>query len=90
MKYIVRHTKKFKKDYEKVQAQCKDLTKLESVVLALREGENLNKTLHSHQLKGEYKDCMECYIEPDWLLIYRIVEDKLVLVRTGSHSELFK
>ncbi len=43
-----------------------------------------------HSLKGTLKDCRECHIEPDWLLIYRIEGSELCLVRTGSHADLFK
>jgi mRNA interferase YafQ len=43
-----------------------------------------------HQLKGVFRDCRECHIEPDWLLIYRIEGDVLQLVRTGTHSDLFR
>ena len=90
MKYSVRNTKQFRKDFERIKSQDKDLTKLHDVIIELRDGEKLDKSFHNHSLKGEYTDCMECHISPDWLLIYRIEGNEMVLLRTGSHSELFK
>jgi mRNA interferase YafQ len=53
--------------------------------------EQLDPKYHDHPLRGNYKGCRECHIDPDWLLIYRIDNDALILtaVRTGSHSDLF-
>ena len=42
-----------------------------------------------HRLKGEFKESWECHIEPDWLLIFRLTKDAIILERTGSHSDLF-
>lgn len=57
----------------------------------LANGEVLDDKFKDHNLTGEYKGCRECHIEPDWLLIYEIIDDVLVLVlsRLGSHSDLF-
>ena len=90
MKYSLHFTAGFKKDYKLVKKQNKDIVKLENIISQLAEGEKLKKQYHNHKLTGKYKSYRECHIEPDWLLIYQIAEDKLVLVRTGSHSELFK
>ena len=53
----------------------------------------LESKYKNHKLisNKKYKDCFECYIEPDWLLVYKIKDDKLILLlfATGSHSELF-
>ncbi len=90
MKYSVRNTRRFRKDFEKIKSQGKDLAKLHKVVISLRDGEGLDKSFRNHSLRGEYEDCMECHISSDWLLIYRIEGDEIVLLRTGSHSELFR
>ncbi|MBU2444002.1 MAG: type II toxin-antitoxin system YafQ family toxin [Bacteroidetes bacterium] len=90
MKYSFELTPGFKKDYKLVKKQNKDIDKLMSIISRLIEGEKLEKQYHDHKLTGKFKNYRECHIGPDWLLVYRIVEDKLVLVRTGSHSELFK
>jgi len=51
----------------------------------------MSKRYKDHQLTGNLKDFKECYIEPDWLLIYQIFDDKLILSAsgTGTHSDLF-
>ena len=86
----LRFTSKFKKDYKRLKRQGKDLEKLEAALEMLVRGEALSESMRDHALGGAYREHRECHIEPDWLLIYRIDEDGLVLVatRTGSHSEL--
>ena len=56
----------------------------------IADGKPLNKILLDHQLKGDYKDCRECHLSPDFLLIYKIEAETLILVRCGSHAELFE
>lgn len=86
----LRFTAKFKKDYKRVKKQGKDLSKLEQTLEMLVRGEVLPESMRDHSLGGTYRCHRECHIEPDWLLIYRVDEDGLVLIatRTGSHSEL--
>ncbi len=91
MKYEVQFTNQFKKDVKLAKKQGKDLEKLYAVVEKLAEGERLEAKFRDHSLSGNYNSCRECHIEPDWLLIYEIIDGALVLMlnRTGSHSELF-
>ena len=86
----LRFTAKFKKDYKRVKRQGKDLSKLERTLEALVRGEALPDAMRDHSLGGTYHGHRECHIEPDWLLIYRMDEDGLVLIAThaGSHGEL--
>ena len=65
---------------------------LKEVVKKFANGEDLPIKNHAHKLSGSYCDYYECHIMPDWLLVYQFVEDKLILslVRTGTHSDLFK
>jgi len=67
----------------------KQMQKLKKIILLLIKAKNLPTKNRDHQLKGLLKDCRECHIEPDWLLIYRIEGSELCLIRTGSHSDLF-
>lgn len=92
MKYEVKFTSQFKKDLKKAKKQDKDLNELFSVIETLAEGGSLDTKYHDHDLSGDYKGTRECHIEPDWLLVYEIVNEILVLIlyRVGSHSELFK
>ena len=94
MKYEVKFTNQFKKDLKLAKKQNKDLDKLFEAVNILAEGGTLDAKYRDHELSGNYKGTRECHIEPDWLLIYEIQNEVLVLVlvlyRTGTHSELFK
>jgi mRNA interferase YafQ len=79
----------FKKDYKRAKKQGKPLDKLRSVVQKLAAGTPLPPQNRDHNLCGRWHKHRECHIAPDWLLIYRIDGDDLILERTGSHSELF-
>ncbi len=80
----------FKKDLKKVLKQGKDIEKLLDVVDVLAEGKKLNIKYRSHRLKDDkkFKKCYECHIEPDWLLIWQCDKNKIILIDTGSHSEI--
>ena len=83
----------FKKDVKKLsKSGTKDMSKLKVVITKLINEEKLEEKYKNHPLKSNWKGFFECHIEPDWLLIYRVNENKeeLELARTGSHSELFK
>lgn len=64
---------------------------MEEVIELLANGETLPLKYKDHSLIGDYADCRECHITPDWLLIYQINNNELILylTRTGSHSDLF-
>ena len=92
MKYDVQFTNQFKRDLKLAKKQSKNLDKLFDVIDILVNGGKLDEKYQDHELTGKYKGSRECHIEPDWLLIYEIRGDVLVLMlyRLGSHSELFK
>ena len=91
MKYEVRFTRRFKKDLKLAKKQGKELKKLYDVIEQLANGEPLEEKYRDHALQGEYEGSRECHIEPDWLLIYEIRGDVLILMlyRLGSHADLF-
>jgi len=91
MRYTIKATNRFEKDVKQAQKRGKDLDKLFFVIEKLANGEKLDEKYRDHSLVGLYKGCRECHIEPDWLLVYEIFEDILILslVRTGTHSDLF-
>lgn len=93
MKYTIDYTKGFKKQYKKIKKQGKDLNKLYEVINIIANGKKLDEKYKNHKLIDDkiYKDCEECHITPDWLLIYKIQNNDLVLLlfATGSHSDLF-
>lgn len=86
---VIRRTSQFKRDVKRMQRQGKDLEKLKAVLGTLMQGESLPEHYRDHVLVGQYKGTRECHLEPDWLLIYEQAESEVVLIRTGSHSDLF-
>ncbi|EFM46306.1 type II toxin-antitoxin system YafQ family toxin [Mobiluncus mulieris] len=85
------YTAKFKKDYKKCLRQGRDMRVLEEVLRLLVQPGTLPARYRDHGLVGNYRGHRECHLAPDWLLIYRIDQDKVTLTATrlGSHSELF-
>ena len=90
-KYTVKPTTQFKKDFKLAMNRGLKIELLEEVIAALAMGEALPKKHGDHALTGNWVGHRECHILPDWLLIYRIEEEVLVLTlaRTGTHSDLF-
>ena len=86
-------TGKFKKDFRLAVKRGCNINKLDAVIQILRREEPLPPKYHDHALEDTitYKKVRECHIEPDWLLIYKVDKEVLVLrlLRTGSHSDLF-
>ena len=85
----VRTTSRFKKDLKKVERQGREMAKLGHVIDKLKDGLPLEPHYRDHALTGNYVGHKECHLAPDWLLVYKIDAGFLILVRTGSHSELF-
>ena len=75
MKYEIKFTTQFKKDLKLAKKQGKDTEKLYEVIEKLANGEPLEEKYRDHYLSGDYKGCRECHIEPDWLLIYKIIDE---------------
>lgn len=85
----IKRTSQFKKDFKKALKQNKDIEHLKSVIIKLSNQEKLDIKYYDHDLKGKLKNFRDCHIEPDWVLIYQVTDDELILVRIGTHSELF-
>ncbi len=89
MREIIRQ-KQFKTDMKQIARSGRyKVNDLLLVVESLAKDEALAKRHRDHALTGNWQDFRECHIKPDWLLIYRLETDKLILVRSGSHSDLF-
>lgn len=88
--YKIFYTNRMKKDVKRAKKQGKDILKLIQTLDLLKIGKKLPQKFCDHQLSGNLKKFRECHIEPDWLLIYQINKDKLILIAiaTGSHSNL--
>ncbi|MBF1103743.1 MAG: type II toxin-antitoxin system YafQ family toxin [Solobacterium sp.] len=87
------YTNKFKKDYKQAIKRGCDKTKLQEVIVLLCNQTTLPEIFRDHSLTNSrnYKDMRECHIESDWLLVYRVLKQDLILelIRTGTHSDLF-
>ncbi|MGN0434443.1 MAG: type II toxin-antitoxin system YafQ family toxin [Bilifractor sp.] len=84
-------TTQFRKDLKRINKRGKDLSLLKDVLQTLREEQALEEKYRDHALTGNYIGFRECHIQPDWLLVYAINKEELILTasRTGNHSDLF-
>ena len=91
MIYSIKVTSKFKKDYKKLKKRGYNLQLLHDLIELLAAGKQLDPKHYDHVLQGKMKDFRECHITPDWLLIYRIDNNIMVLclMETGTHADLF-
>ncbi len=92
-KYHVQYTSRFKKEFKKVLKQGKDENLFLEVLNVIANGKELAEKYKNHKLINDkiFKECYECHIQPDWLLVYKVQDNELVLLlfATGSHSDLF-
>lgn len=91
LKYIVKPTTQFRKDFKLAMKRGLNIELLEQVISVLAMGESLPEKNKDHALTGNWIGHRECHILPNWLLVYRVEEDVLVLTltRTGTHSDIF-
>ena len=84
-------TNKMKRDVKLMKKRGKDISKLTAALSLLASGDPMSQQYRDHQLSGQLSDFRECHIEGDWLLIYQIFADKLILSAsaTGTHADLF-
>lgn len=88
MKFVYK-TGSFKRDSKLVIKRGYDIFKLDEVILKLHHEESLPLHCRPHLLQGDWKGYWECHIGPNWLLVYRIFDDRLELARTGTHADIF-
>ena len=88
----IKQTSQFKKDLKAAIRQHCDLARLKQVIDTLAREEPLPPIHHDHTLAGKYRNFRECHVTPDWLLIYQVSTDTLILTlaRLGSHAKLFR
>lgn len=91
MSYSVVWTTKFKRDYKIAMKRHLDINLLDDIIRKLERGEMLPEKNRDHELTGDWIGHRECHIQPDWLLLYRIDDNVLVLTltRTGTHSDIY-
>ena len=87
----IKYETTFKKDFKRIVKRGYNIKLLEEVIEILANGQVLPEKYKDHSLFGSYSDCRECHITPDWLLVYKIDNNELILylTRTGTHSDLF-
>ena len=81
--------KQFRKDLERIKRTGREMTRLLEAIESLCSGTPLPPQFRDHPLVGNYEDYRECDLGGDWLLIYQMTDDIVILVRMGSHSDLF-
>ncbi len=90
----IEFTGQFKKDYKLAVKRGCNPAELQKVITLLASEQSLPEKYKDHALTNskDYKDMRECHIEPDWLLVYKVYDEMLILrlIRTGSHSDLFR
>lgn len=89
--YKIFPSSKFKKDLKMAIKRGYDMNLLDEIITIIAAGKALPPKYRDHPLKGNYEGCRECHITPDWLLVYELENDVLILylTRTGTHSDLF-
>jgi mRNA interferase YafQ len=85
----IRQQQRFRNDFKRQKRHGKDIADLIAVVELLAEDGELPAAYRAHKLAGEWKGLWECHIEPDWLLIYEVTANEVLLIRTGTHRDLF-
>jgi len=89
--YQIEYTGRFRKDYKLALSRGYKELLIKKAITMIANKSPLPAKYKAHKLSGDYKDCWECHINPDWLLIWQIdeVNNVLILIRTGTHSDLF-
>ena len=89
--YQLEYTNQFKRDYKLALKRGYKEPLIQQVIALLANKKTLPSKYKAHKLSGDHKDCWECHIQPDWLLIRITLEETntLRLIRTGTHSDLF-
>lgn len=84
---------RFKKDVDRMKKRGKDLRKLRDLLTTLESGKPIDQSCRPHKLSGEFSGMIDCHLEPDWVVIFEDAsksEGCVIMVRTGTHSDLFK
>lgn len=85
----LRYTAQFKKDFKRMGKRGVDMKKLHAVIEKLVNEEELDARYKDHSLQGKFAEARDCHVNPDWILIYALVDKEVRLIRTGTHSDLF-
>lgn len=86
----VRRTSQFRQDVKRMERRGKDFAIFKAILNSLITGQTLDRKYRDHPLLGQYAGARECHVEPDWLLIYELAPNEVILIRTGTHADLFE
>lgn len=86
----ISYTNRFLKDYRQIKKRGWDLQKLEACIKALAADQPLPLNARPHRLSGKFADTWDAHVSPDWILMYEIRGQHLILRRTGTHADLFR
>lgn len=91
MPYTLTYTGQFKKDLKRCKKRGLNLELLYRVITLLQENGSLPAEYKPHILSGQFSECWECHIKPDWLLVWKQNDEELtlMLLNTGTHSDIF-
>jgi len=89
MSLTIRQSTIFRRDIKRLKKRGLDLQELKALIKLLVSQKILPKHYRDHALVGNWLGYRDCHIQPDWLLIYKITDNELLLARTGTHSEIF-
>lgn len=89
MSLVPVYTKQFEKDIKRCQRRNKRMEKFKLVAETLIAGDELDSIHRDHKLIGNFVGRRECHLESDWLLIYKLEEDRIIFERMGTHADLF-
>ena len=81
---------KFRIDLKRITKRGWNIEKLNAIIALLQSGAKLPDNAYPHKLSGEYESQWECHVRHDWLLIYNVTDKEVILVRTGTHADLFE
>ena len=86
----IAYAKHFRQDYKRIKKRGWDIRKLEVLVDALARGGPLPRGARPHRLSGDLRHAWDVHLAGDWILIYEITDELLILRRTGTHTDLFQ
>jgi len=84
------YTTRFEKDLKRMRKRGCDVSKIKAAIILLINGKPMDARMKDHLLRGNFKDRRECHLAPDWLLIYRLDENKIIFECNGTHADLFR
>lgn len=83
-------TTRYRKNLKRISKRGKNPDKLLGILACLERDEPLPASARPHLLQGKWSGYWECHIEPNWLLVYKVYDDRVELARTGTHADLFE